>query len=387
MREENQFHNVIPRGFMKWFWIVLVLPYVPSIIPGVDTQPTFTILIIILFLYALVKSNVFKAGFIKIYFLVVVSFLLSALIISLLFNVIVIKNEFQIPRLISFFQFLLAFIFGASAWFYLPDKWLKYSVIVYVVFTIIYFLSNGMLEDILIRSRDEGAEHLIASGRGARTLSPEPAIMSVHIFNLVVLHAIYFKKVDFGIKQILLISFPLIASLSGYGFFIFLALLFIFYPLPFLGLIGFGSVVLLNFLNSFDSGFRILLILNGIKEHGLEFILLDTSIRTRFFSFLGYLDSFTNNFPFGDGFTIFSGGGFISIISGLGIIGLLFFLFILVYLVLSSYSIKIKMLFLVWFVIYLFSGSTGVPLVGLILGRFMKNAFKNGESINIASSS
>jgi len=232
---------------------------------------------------------------------------------------------------------------------------------------------------LLIRSRSAEASNLLRStGRGVRTLSPEPAILAIHLFSMYLLNSIYFNTIKISNKVLLLLLFPLIATLSGYGFFIALVILILNFPLFFFLTTSFVFVILGQFIMNFQlSGTRILFILDGIRKNGLDFLMMDRSFKSRYNSFMEYVESFEKNFPFGDAFSIFSGGGFISIISGLGIIGLFFFIILILLLIFSKYNIKVKLLFTFWFLIYLLSGSFGVPLVGIIIGFFSVNALKN----------
>lgn len=308
--------------------------------------------------------------------------LLFTVLVGLFYNQFVAGNAIYFPRLIAFTQFLLAMSFGASRLFYLPDKWLVRFLVVYGIFTVIFYATGGLVEELLIRSRGTaGAEILVRTGRGARTLSPEPSIMSVHIFNMLVAYSLFFKRAKIEVGTFILVLFPLIASLSGYGFFIALMLVVIYYPIQTFVFAGFGFLAFGQLLLNMElSGLRILFILNGLREYGPQFLLLDTSFRGRFNSFNQYVTSFKETFPFGDAFTIFSGGGFVSIISGLGMVGLLFYLSLLFLLLVSNYPVKVKLLFFVWLLIYSLSGSFGVPLVGLIVGLFVANAFRNEQS-------
>lgn len=372
----------LPHAVMLVIWYILAVPYVPSLIPGTDSQPTFSVVMIgviglLLFNPTFIKQPIFTRHGIALTLL-----LLVTLFVGLFYNQFVAGNSIYVPRLIAFTQFLIAMTFGASRLFYLPEKWLFRFLIVYGAFTVVFYATGGLVEELLIRSRGSaGAEILVETGRGARTLSPEPSIMSVHIFNMLLVYSLFFKKAKLDFRTFLLVLFPLIASLSGYGFFLALALIVIYYPMHAIasagvGLLTFGKLLL----NMELSGFRILFILNGLREYGPQFLLLDASFRSRYNSFNQYLLSFQESFPFGDAFTIFSGGGFVSIISGLGLVGLLFYLSLLFLLVVSNYPIQVKLLFFVWLLVYLLSGSFGVPLVGLIVGLFVANAFKNEQS-------
>lgn len=378
---QNQ-RTQLPYAIMMVIWFILAVPYIPSVIPGTDSQPTFSLVLISVLTLFLFNHKFVKQPFITREGLAITLILTITVSVGLVYNYFVADNKIYVPRLIAFTQFLIALFFGASKLFYLPEKWLVRFLVVYVVFTVIYYATGGMVEDLLIKSRGAGGTEVLAvTGRGARTLSPEPSILSVHILNMVLMYSLFFKKARLGIKTFILVLIPLIGSLSGYGFFIALALILIYYPIQAIvsagiGILAFGQVLL----NMELSGLRILFILNGLREFGPQFLLLDKSFRSRFNSFNDYLVSFQETFPFGDAFTLFSGGGFVSIISGLGLIGLLFYISLLFLLMVSNYPIQLKLLFFVWLLVYLLSGSFGVPLVGLIVGLFVANAFRNEQS-------
>jgi len=362
---------------MRIIWFILAIPYIPQIIRGSDSQPTFSLILFATLSILLMNKQFISALLFNRTGVVILVVLISGLLVSILYNLFIEENGIYFPRLVAIIQFLIAFLFGISSLFYLPKRWLKLSLIVYALFTIVYFVTGGMIEEILIRSRSLGGiDVLEVTGRGARTLSPEPSIMSIHILNMFVLHCLYKRQVNPDILLFVLVLFPLLASFSGYGFFIAMALLLIIYPRIVI-VIGTISITILgNYLMSQElSGLRILYILDGLRNNGIQFLMLDASFKSRFVSFTSYIDSFAETFPFGDAFSIFSGGGFISIISGLGLIGLLFFLSLLFLLLVSNYPFRLKALFFVWLVVYFISGSFAVPLVGLIVGVFVAKGF------------
>jgi len=258
---------------------------------------------------------------------------------------------------------------------------------VYVIFTFVYYFTGGIVEEFLIGSRAAGVSELLAqSGRGARTLSPEPSIMAVHILNIILLNCLTFKNTEIGSKILLLALIPLFGSLSGYGFFIAFSLLLIFYPSVFIGILVILLLSLSTFNFNFDfNGMRASVIIEGMRENGIGFLLQDGSFNSRFYSFLEYKDAFVHAFPFGEAFTIFGGGGIVSLISALGLVGLLFFLGVFALLLFSHYSIRLKALFSVWLTVYFISGSFAVPLFGLILGVFVTNSFKHEKNIDTTS--
>ncbi len=369
-------------------WFIIAFPFIPSLVPGTDNQPTFSIVIFILLLFASFSPNKIKINFLNSFGFYLALILIITLGFSIVYNFL---DEYKLPflpRLFGFLQFIIAFIFGTTTFFTLHKRWLQIILWIYAIFTFIYYLTGGLIEEFLIRSRVEGVSEFLAdSGRGARTLSPEPSILALHILNIILLNFLIHKKSKLTWELLLLALIPLLGSLSGYGFFIAVTLILIFYPKLFFSISSLFLVILTPiFLYMQDSEIRVLLILRGFKENGIAFFLQDESFFSRFNSFLEYKNSFIHTFPFGDAFTIFGGGGIISLISALGLIGLLFFIVIFIFLLFSNYSMSIKVLFFAWLLVYFISGSFGVPLFGLILGVFITNSFKYEKSIYITSS-
>jgi hypothetical protein len=368
------------------FWFVLAFPFIPSFVHGTDTQPTFIVIFFILIILSFFFPDkiTIKLRNKSSFFLTI--FLIVGLYLSIFYNVVYVNKNLYFPRIFAFFQFLSAFVFGASTLFYLPKRWLHDVLLIYAIFTLIFFFSGGMVEDFLIKSRMEGTSNLLVqTGRGARTLSPEPSILAIHILNLILLNFLVSDNDKMNLKTFMIALIPLLGSFSGYGFFISLILVFIFYPKFFLVISGLVFFLLTVFLVNLENlGIRMVLIFNGLRVNGIEFLLKDKSFSTRLNSFLEYKNSFINTFPFGDSFSIFGGGGIISIISGLGVFGLVFFIIILTLLVLSKYSKLVKFLFFIWFLIFFISGSFGVPLFGLILGVFVTNSLRHEKNLNSA---
>lgn len=364
---------------MRILWFIMAIPYVPQILPGSDNQPTFTLIFLLGLFFAFVDRRFSDFRLVKHSTLVLLFFLIFSFVFSLVYTYFNSVDNIYFPRIFSFLQFLAAFYFGASSSFYLKESWLKQYLTIYFVFTLIYFLTGGLVEEVLIRSRSEDVSSLLRStGRGVRTLSPEPAILAIHLFSMYLMNSIYYNSIKISNKVILLLLAPLISTLSGYGFFIALVILILNFPFFFFLTISFVFVVFGQFIMNFQlSGARIFLILDGLRRNGLDFLMMDSSFKSRYNSFMEYVESFESNFPLGDAFSIFSGGGFISIISGLGLVGLIFFILLILLIIFSKYNLKVKLLFSFWFLIYLFSGSFGVPLVGVIIGFFSANALKN----------
>lgn len=369
---------MIPQPILWVLWFILAFPYIPQILPGTDSQPTFTFLVLGIVVMILANQKAASQKIIKKDYVYVAVIIILTLFISIIYNTVIQGNGVYVSRVLAFVQFLVAFVFGASKLLNLPIKWLQTSVLVYAMFTVVYFLTNGAIEEVLIKSRSsDSIQLMIAAGRGASTLSPEPSIMAIHIMNMVVFYTLYVGRMDFNRLTIAAVTFILMASLSGYGFFIAVIFLAILYPKYVMSAFVVLFALLGTFLMSLElSTYRILVILDGLRTYGFQYLMLDASFRSRYNSFIGYIDSFRDSFPLGDAFTLFSGGGFISIVSGLGLVGLLLFIAILVMLWRSTYPRNVKSLFLAWMFIYLLSGSFGTPLVGLILGLFAVNSIK-----------
>ena len=363
--------------------ITICFPFIPQLIPESDNQPTFSVILLIYFFLIAISSNTkFKIS----YKLILIS--LIFLFILLISAGLVIEDQLYYTRIFSFIQFLLAIIFSISSYFKFNVSWFKSIFGIYFLFTIIFFISNGLVEDFLISSRLESSSNLLLSGRGARTLSPEPAIFAKHLLNLIVLYFLITKKEIITGKQFLIISIMLISSLSGYGFMIFLVLFFLFfrrlfYLSGFLFFIIIGFLDFTNFLN-----FRFVQLINGILNEGLTFLYLDSSFVTRLNSFFIHFESLMNNLLVGDSFSIYGGGGFISIISAFGLFAVFFFLLIIIKIVLKKSTMKLKFLLLFWFSINFLSGSFSNAIIGIIIGLILKpNIFKlNEKNINSTSS-
>jgi hypothetical protein len=357
------------RIILFFLWFIIAIPFIPQLFVGTDNQPTFTIFGCI-FLFFTSASLSKKISLIT--FILFISFLIATFYINLIFGI-----NFQVSRVLAFFQFLIALQLGSSKYFYLPENWFYYFIRIYAVFTIIYFLTGGIVEDTFILSRLSGAEDLMSSGRGARTLSPEPAIMTIQLFNILVLHQLFYKYKKITFSTLLLLLISLIGSLSGYGFAISLVLIFVFSPYLFISILGVSALFFSLVSSNFDVGnSRILIILSSLKENGFDFFFEDASFATRLNSFNDYYTSFIQTFPFGDAFSLMNGGGFISIISALGFLGFLFFLIYFVTIFISNLNFKLKTLLISWSMIHFLSGSFGVPLVGIIIGKFLKDHLK-----------
>ena len=356
-------------------FFTILFPFVPALIPSTDTQPTFLLLFLCSIFYLIVKVQYQKNYYHLSYGKLGMLFSLLGLIF---FSVLVARLHIDQPtlwaRIISMLQFSFALFFAYTTTYFLKDKHLKTTIIIFAVFSIVFFLTQGMLERILMPGRTDSFEVLQKSGRGARTLSPEPSFFALHILNLYIIYCFVatteFKKRN-GAIVFWLVSFCLMISFSGYGFVIFLILLALRYTktaMIFTLLLLVASGFMVSYLESFQSfrGFRLLAI---VLANDPSVLLQDASFSSRFGSFFVYLQNIRDNFILGDGFTLLQGGGFVSIVSSLGILAACFLIFVIrEILILKGSNWKIKFLLIFWFLINLFSGPIGVPTLGVIIG-------------------
>jgi len=169
--------------------------------------------------------------------------------------------------------------------------------------------------------------------------------------------------------------FCLIISLSGYGVVIAVLLLFLRYTkiaIVTLGTLAALSGVILEYFSSLAQFRGLSLLLKIVSSNPAVLLQADRSFSSRFASFFSYLNTIKQNLIWGDGFTVNQGGGYISIISSIGIIGLLFFIYFLIKVFRKRISGKLKFLIFFWFLINLFSGPIGIPTLGFIIGLILR---------------
>lgn len=358
----------------------IFFPYIPSIIPSSDTQPILILVTMFLvvdeFLNKRIITNItgFQSG---VLFMVLAIYI--HLVLSITYNMMA-GNGLSVTKPIAFTQFLLAAILGFSSKPLIKEKHIQTVLLVYAIFSVIYFLTRGMVEDILIRSRGAGAEALIQSGRGARTLSSEPSAFATQILNILVLQIILFEKSvrELSLKTIGLASFCLLASFSGYGFVIFVALFGVRFPkLSIVGLIGaiFIVPVALNHITAIQSIRFVTLLKVGLNQGVMK--ILDLALGGRISSFLASIQSFLDNFWTGDGFTNRLMGGFIGLPASLGLAGFAFVV-ALFWKILFSEALSFfdKVLLTFWFLVILLSGNIAIPIVGVIVGLMFRRKSK-----------
>ena len=371
----------------KLLLFTLFFPYIPGIVRSTDTQPTFTLLIFCAFGFILMQrrtgNNLFKLTNGTIF--VLLSLLYFA-IFSSSANVLVSEEKVYPIRLFSFIQFVLAVLFGMYNKLELEEGYFKKTLLIYVVFTLIFFISRGLIEDFLIGSRDESTEVLLQTGRGAKTLSPEPSQFALQIFNILVIYLLWFssKKHKISVSIFLPCMFCFLSSLSGYGFVLLLVLIVVRFPrasfIGFLGLLA-SSPYIIGYLEFIGANRRIFHLLIVLYNKGIvNLFQSDSSIGTRIGSFMAYIERAGDFFLIGDGFSLLKGGGFISLIASLGLVALLFFIFVVArILFLKDFSFLYKAVVIFWFIMNCISGSVAVPPIGFIIGLILthKTIFKN----------
>lgn len=365
--------------FHSLIFFTLFFPFIPSLIPSTDTQPTFLLVIGISLFYLLAEykalPNYYSLSYNKLLGLTLL-FVLTIFLVAI--NNLIGNKPILWPRIISFFQFLLAIFFAINSKYFFAEKTLRMVFIIFAIFSIIFFLTQGLVERILIPSRATSFEMLIQSGRGARTLSPEPAFFALHILNLFIIYSLLFSSLLQAKSNRLLFIltiFCLTISLSGYGVVIAVLLLFLRYTkigIIFLGIFVALSGFILEYFGSLSQFRGLSLLLKIVSSNPTILLQADLSFSTRLASFFAYLETIKNNLILGDGFTLNQGGGYISIISSLGIIGLLFFIYFLIKVFKKRISSRFKFLIFFWFLINLFSGPIGIPTLGFIIGLILR---------------
>jgi hypothetical protein len=355
----------------------IFFPFVPGVIPGSDTQPFFLIYYLLFNLIILNNVKLQQEYFMKYSNMFLpLAFVLLTSIILINANSIVIDKMIYWTRFISFVQFTFAIFFGVSSKCFFTEKTFIWILCIYLFMTFIYFISNGYIENALIPSRNDSFDTLTSTGRGARTLSPEPSFFALHIFNLYLIYKLLFKNNSVFDKWVFyLVSACLILSLSGYGFLLLFALIIVRYPVRFF-IFSIVSMVMsgfwVSYLESFQNFRSISLLVSIFKNDPLIVLKADRSFDSRISSFNKYIESISDNFLVGDSFSLFEGGGFISVISAFGFLGIVFFIFFLVSIFISNLKLDLKFLLVLWFIISFMSGPIGIPTIGLIVGLVIR---------------
>jgi len=362
-------------------WTVLV-PFVPVLVPASDTQPTF----LLVFALALLVAFAFPAAGRKLFRISLPGIISATLAASVLYACLLIANVSQqdstIPaRLVSFLQFSAAAYWGYAGKYEWTEKILFRALVFYALFTLVYFATDGAIENALIHSRLENAQTLFAMGRGARTLAPEPSFFSLQVFNIFVLARIVCCRrsekcgVD-SFKWLLVTGFCLAASFSAYGALLLGAVFLAIYPRVFLilsliTLTAWGLVS--RYLSDWESVRAIKVLLTLIQTRGslADLMRLDASFSSRIGSFGDYVRAFARHPFVGNGFSLYQGGGFISIVAAFGVAGLAFFAWLLQKIVRGGFDTRTKIILFVWFLLNFVSGPIGVPIIGVIVGHLM----------------
>lgn len=367
------------RNFLSFlFTLTIFFPFIPAFITTSDTQPTLTMLALTTILIFFQAPSFYKEYQNQNYSIIVYFFCLILFsIFSIIFNATFSNNYLIITRYISFLQFLAAIVIGYTNSFNYFKKYIENVFVIYFIFTIIYFLTNGAVENILIRSREFGVGlDLASTGRGSRTLSPEPSFFATQMFNLYIIYTLLLlrenkDKLFSNKKMMAILCFSLIASLSGYGFVLLFILIYVFfkrYIFIALGLAVVFNSFIIEILSSYSRLRAIGLIVKILKNNPLIFIKSDKSVLFRFASFYSYIERFFYFPLFGDGFSLNEGGGFISLAASLGIVGLLFISYFFYKILRNVKNANLKALLIFWFFLNFFSGPIGIPALGIILG-------------------
>lgn len=375
--------SVAISGIVNALLVCTVLfPFLPVLIPASDTQPTY----VLVFALALALAFAFPAAGQKLFRISLRGVIAATLTASGLYVFLIVANASQqdstIPsRLISFFQFVAALFWGYAGKFEWTEKLLFRALVFYALFTVIYFASGGVLENALIRSRVENAQSLFAMGRGARTLSPEPSFFALQVFNIFVLARVVSRgrgerPFADAFKWFVVTGFCLAASFSAYGALLLVVVVLALYPRVFLIVslataAGWGIVS--RYISDWDSIRAIKVVLTIVASRGnlAELLLLDASFASRIGSFSEYIRSFGRH-PFtGNGFSLYQGGGFISIVAAFGTAALAFFTWLVLRILRSSFDARTKVVLLVWFLLNFISGPIGVAIIGVIVGQLM----------------
>lgn len=369
--------GILNNLFYYLFIYLIAFPFIPQLIKSTDTQPNLIIFFILFILFGTIfrtyKLNL-KINKNIYWYLFFILLVFTILIINVFFY-----SKFpNINRYFSFIQFMIAVFCGLFMKIDVPENWLTKILIIYLIFTIIYFLTNGYLENFLISSREMNSTDLAKLGRGARTLSPEPSFFALHLFNLYIINKLQYNglKDSSDFKNYLLISIMLILSLSGYGMLIFMIISFFEFPKKitfFIILLFAFTSLFINQIQNFENLRAFGLLIKILTDNPLLILQTDSSISTRFSSFNIYVHSIQDNIIFGDNFTLSEGGGIISLISGLGIVGFIFSI-LLIFKIFKNYKNPLFLfLFVTWFVLNLISGPVGIPTFGVIIGLFLTN--------------
>jgi hypothetical protein len=375
---------------------VVLFPFVPSVVSGTDTQPTF----LLFFVMSIVIATTSPHTSLRMYRVTLEWAVGIMAAVLLVYACLLWANALQprstIPtRLFAFVQFGAAAAWGYTRQFHWRPIVLYRAMAVYAAFTVAYFATGGIIEDILIRSRESGSESLFAAGRGARTLSPEPSFFALQVFNIFVLSLIVGMRDVVSRRRYVvflgLTAFCLAASFSAYGALLLIVVLFSAFPRT-VALAGIATLavpgMLLNLLPNWDNirAIKVLLALVQTRGNIAELAFLDQSFSSRMGSFAEYVRAFASQPLVGEGFSLYQGGGFVSIISALGITALVFFVVVTARVAFGRHSVATKVVLFAWLALNFISGPIGVPILGALVGLLFRAA-PAGDTANSAEGS
>ncbi len=388
----NKIRDTKVRNTISFIFIISIFfPFIPSYISTTDTQPTLMIIALIAIyffvnypdFYQKYKSQDFTV-LIYIFYVIAFSYL------SILINTFLMGNGVLPGKYFSFLQFLVAIVFGYSNSFELFDKYANKVFTIYFIFTIIYFLTNGAVENLLILSREYAVgKDLASQGRGSRTLSPEPSFFALQIFNLFLIYSlILVRKGELNLfknkKIIVIVCFCLLSSLSGYGFmvlFVILSAFFFRYILASVVFVLIFKSYIINYFSEYAYMRAVGLIFKALNNNPLLILSVDRSFVSRFASYQAYVYNFQHHPIIGDGFSLDQGGGFVSILASLGFVGLIVVFYFFIKIFSNVNNRKLIYILFFWFLINFFSGPLGIPPLGIILGLIIRPNFIYKEQL------
>ena len=357
-------------------FLAAAFPFVIPLIPSTDTQPTFTLAVFLLAALACVASFDRPFRLRRSDFLLAGGIVLGGL---LWFTASVAANGFEVGNLnraVSYAMLLVAVATGLlNDRIFTPGR-LTMAFKLYLLFTALFFISDGAIEGLLIRSRGaEALSGLTESGRGASTLSPEPSFFAFQVFTLFLAARLtVWNELDRRRQHVVqwMTIALLLSSLGGYG---------ILYAAVVVFLSGWrymlaGAVVAIGgaavLVSSYDlASLRFVRLFTTLLRDavtGDSLTVTDISTLGRLNSFLDYIRTFLEKPIFGDAFDLFGGGGLVSVPASVGLFGLALLLLFLVATFTARIGFKLKVALLVWFVFQFVSGPVGLPLVGLLIG-------------------
>jgi hypothetical protein len=370
--------SAILNGALAW---AVLFPFVPSVVRTSDTQPLFLLVFLAAVAVALLLPDVGE----KVFGVTAAgaAFIAAAVAAATLSIVVsyILGTAAPLPaRVFAFVQFAAAAAWAAYGRFEWRGRLLLAAVMVYAAFTPVFFATGGALEDVLIGSRGLASESMLMSGRGARTLSPEPSFFALHMFNLCVLAHVTgaYHRLSSPARSLFigLACLCMLASFSAYGAVLSMVVLAVTHPRVAIALIGILALALgpvLALLQLFPDVRMVGIILTLLEARGAlqTLLFLDTSVSVRFESLTAYVNVFAGRPLLGDGFSLYQGGGFISIVAGLGTPALLFFLMVVARIAVGGFAFGTAILAFAWLAVNGTFGPVGIPALGVIIGTIL----------------